>query len=167
MKNIAMRIALAACACALGAATLSGCMGATQAASEEEQAQAANRQYMSQVNQIMMDVDGALEDFSAAVQADDLVAMRSAFSEAGKSIDSLEALEAPEALAELQTGYAEGCAQLETALSGYVQLYTDIENAGGSIDEGAYASRLAEIQSAYDDGVSKLEAADQTAANMK
>lgn len=169
MRNKAMRVSLAVCAGALCAAALTGCMGTgtQQAMNEQAQAQSANRQYMSQVNQIMMDVDDALSDFSAALEAGDLVAMRSALSEAGRDIDSLEGLEAPEALADLQTGYAEGCAQLETALNDYVQLYTDAQNAGGTMDSGAYASRLAEIQTAYDEGIQKLSDTDQAAAEME
>lgn len=167
MKNRWARGAAAVCAAALYVTMLAGCMGGQQTMSEEAQAQAANRQYMSQVNQIMTDLDATLTDFSSAVQAGDVVTMRSALTEASRSIDSLEELSAPEALADIQTAYTEGCTQLETALNDYVQLYTDVENAGGSMESGAYQSRLTEIQQSYDEGVQKLANADELAAGKE
>ena len=167
MNKQLKRIALVVCAAAFSLTALSGCAGQSQAQSEAEQAQAANRQYMSQVNQIMIDIDDALEEFAVAVESGDVPAMRSAANEAGRSVDSLASLEAPEALAELQTDYSEGAAQLDDALDAYIQLYSDIENAGATFDSAAYAERLAEVQQSYDAGIERLEAADEKAAAMK
>lgn len=165
MKTKAMRIVSVVCA-ALFALALAGC-SASSAPSEQEQAQQANRQYMSQVNQYMMDIQTNLDDFSSAVEAGDLVAMRSALTDASRSIDGIEGLEAPEALADLQTGYRDGCVQLEAALNDYVSLFTEIENAGGTVDSGTYQERIASIQQEYDDGVQKLSDADAKAAEME
>ena len=167
MNKQLRRIALVVCAAALSLTALAGCGGQSQAQSEAEQAQAANRQYMSQVNQIMIDIEGALDDFAIAVESGDLSAMRSSVTEAGRSIDSLVALEAPEALSELQTDYAEGATQLDSALDAYIQLYTDVENTGGTMDSATFADRLAEVQQSYDAGVDRLAAADEKAAAMK
>lgn len=167
MNHRALRIALAACAATLSLSLMAGCAGGQQAMSEEAQAQANNRNYMSQVNQVMLTVEDHLADFSAAVSADDLSAMRSAASQASRALASLQTIEAPEALADLQASYVSGCSQLQTALDQYIDLYTDVENAGGSIDGAEYGARLAEIQQSYDAGIQELTAADEAAAGKE
>lgn len=167
MNHRTVRVALAACAAALSLTMMAGCMGGQQTMSEEAQAQANNRNYMSQVNQVMLTVEDCLEDFSSAVAADDLAAMRSAATQASRALASLETIEAPEALADLQAHYVSGCNQLQSSLDQYMELFTEVENAGGSIDGAAYSARLSEIQQSYDAGIQELSAADETAAGME
>lgn len=150
---------------ALGALALPGC-SATPAPDAEAQAQAENRQYMTQVNQAMEDLSERLSSFNEAVSRGDVVTMRGAAEEASKAIASLESLEAPEALSGIRQGYVDGCNALKGALDSYVSLYAEIESATeeAPFDYSAYADRIQEIQSLYDEGIAKLEEADGAAA---
>lgn len=144
---------------ALGA--LAGCATAQQ--SPEEQQQAANRQYMSQVNQVMDDLASRLEEFSSAVASSDAVSMRTHADSAYRVIDSLEELEAPEALQDIKTAYVESCAILEDALNSYITLYSEAD----TLDAATYEQRLAEVQARYDEGVAKMKEADELAAGKE
>ena len=142
-------------------AALSGCMAQNTANPE----QTANRQYMSQVNQTMEDLKSRLEGFNQAVSNDDLVGMKTQADNAFKAIDDLNALEPPEELKDIQTAYVDGCNDLKEALSGYVDLFTEIENATEEepFDYSTYDSRLKEIQDTYSSGIEHLEEADAKA----
>ena len=124
-----------------------------------------NRAYMSQVNQAMGDLEESLSAFADAVAGNDLAGMRSHASSAGKIIDKIAALEAPEDLADVQAGYVEGTNQLRKALQDYVTLYTDVESAteDSPFDWSTYDKRLADIQKEYDAGIEALKAADAAA----
>lgn len=164
MKRRTIRVIACLCACALGMFALAGCQP-SERSNPEAEAQAANRAYMSQVNQLMDDIDASLEQFSAAVSAHDLTEMRAKAMAASKSIDELAALEAPEGLSEVQEDYAQGCSLLRDALNAYIQLFTDVENAE-SVDAASYQERLAAIQDSYSQGIQKLSDADEKAAAL-
>lgn len=162
-KNFVSCIAAVALAGALSLTALAGCMQQTTAVNEEQE---ANRAYMAQVNQKMDALADKLDSFSDAVSRNDLVSMRTQADQAFKLIDEVSAIEAPEVLSEVKTGYVEGCAALEDALSSYIDLYTDAETADGGFDGSAYDERLASIQKLYDEGVAKLEEADEKASEL-
>lgn len=154
------RCACMAVASAVVVATLAGCMSTAAPANEE---QTANRQYMAAVNQSMDDLAAKLSSFEDAVARGDVVTMRTQVEKAFKEIDDLEAIEAPEVLADVKAGYVEGCTLLETALSDYVDLYTQLDGGAIAPDSAEYADALAAIQAAYDAGIDKLEETDKAA----
>ena len=153
-------------AAAMGLGTLAGCSPQNTAASQQ---QSANRQYMSQVNQVMDDLESALGSFTDAVSRDDVVGMQTQAENALATLDDLAAIEAPEELADVHQGYQEGSETLRTALSDYVTLYTEISSATADnpFDWSTYDERLADIQKAYDEGIEKLAAADELAAGKE
>ncbi len=159
------RIVLALCAGVMMIAFFGGCAQQTSVASEE---QAANRQYMSSVNTSIDELSDRLGGFEDAVSRGDTVAMRTQADNAFKVLDSLASLEAPEALKDVQTGYVDGCNALKDALNSYIALYTEIDSATEEhpFDYSTYNDRLKEIQDKYNDGLSRLEAADQKAAEL-
>lgn len=162
----ALKLASAACAAALAFAALTGCTANQE--SEEQQAQAQNRHYMTQVNQTLDDLNEQLDGFVDAVSRTDLVTMRTQADNAFKTIDELGSIEAPEALAEVKTSYVDGCNALKDALNAYVQLFTDIESATDAqpFDYSTYDQRLQEIQNLYDQGIEKLQEGDEQATNL-
>lgn len=164
--NIA-RIASALAACALCASLLGGCM--VQAANPEATRGEENRQYMAQVNQIVDDLELQLESFKDAVSSDDLAAMKIEANGAFRLVDGLSALEPTEDMKAVHEAYTQGCADLENALSLYLELYTDIANATeeSPFDYSEYDERLAEIQEAYDSGIEQLKAGDDAVASMQ
>lgn len=151
----------------LAGAALCGCMGAPSSALTEEQA--SNRQFMAQVNQTMVDFQERLDGFNDAVSAGDLVGMRTQAESAFRILDSLEKLEAPDALADVKQGYVEGCGAMRAALSDYIDLYGDMESAteADPFDWGTYDDRLAEVKQSYEDGLAKLQEADEAAASKE
>lgn len=162
----ALKLASTACAAAFAFAAFTGCTANQE--SEEQQAQAQNRHYMTQVNQTLDDLDEQLDGFVDAVSRTDLVTMRTQADNAFKTIDELGSIEAPEALAEVKTSYVDGCNTLKDALNAYVQLYTDIESATDAqpFDYSTYDQRLQEIQDLYDQGIEKLQEGDEKATNL-
>ena len=153
-------------ACAVSALIVFALAGCTQQNSAQSDQQNENRQYMTQVNQKMEDLNTRLTSFTDAVSRGDVVTMRTQADNAYKVIDDLSDLDAPDALADVKTGYVDGCNELKTALDSYIALYTEIENATDAqpFDYSTYDSRLADIQNAYNDGIDKLKAADDAAA---
>lgn len=164
-RTTIVRVITLALGAALAAVALSACMSQTDTASEEQE---ANRQYMAQVNQAMADLSDKLEGFTDAVVRGDVVTMRTQADNALKVLDDLEALEAPEVLADIKAGYVDGCASLREALKAYVDLYTEIASASDdqSFDFSSYGTRLKEIQAAYDEGIAKLQETDALAAEL-
>lgn len=148
---------------ALLALALSGCAQQTTAQNEQQN---ENRQYMTQVNQEMEELNTRLTSFTDAVSRGDVVTMRTQADDAFKVIDELSAADAPDALSDVKTGYVDGCNKLKDALNAYIALYTEIESATDAqpFDYSTYDARLAEIQSAYNDGIDQLKAADDAAA---
>ena len=159
------RAAVIACACMMVIGALVGCTAQNSAESEQ---QAENRHYMSTVNTTVDELSTRLESFEDAVSRGDVVTMRTQADNAFKTIDALAAIEAPEALAEIQKGYTEGSAALKDALNAYVALFTEIESATDEhpFDFSTYDERIKAIQDQYNDGVAKLEAADKKATEL-
>lgn len=164
-KTIAKAIAVCVAA-ALGTAALFGCSAAGSGASQQQN---GNRQYMSQVNQVMDDLEIALANFNDAVSRDDVVGMQTQSNNALSMLDDLAGIEAPEDLADVKNGYEQGSDLLRTALNDYVALYTEIASAtdGQPFDWSGYDARLAEIQKNYDEGIAKLKEADELAASKE
>lgn len=165
--SILSRIAGAACALALAASALvfAGCAQQSSTANDQS---SASRQYMTQVNQKMDDLTDRLSGFSDAVARGDIVTMRTQADNAFKAIDELSAIEAPDALKDVQESYVEGCSSLRDALSAYIDLYSEIDGSSNSssFDYSTYADRLSAIQDQYNQGIDKLKEAD-TAASEK
>lgn len=133
-------------------AVLSGC-----AAQEETTDVAAeNRAYMSQANNIAMQLDEDLEPFTEAVADGDIVSMEQAASNVYRDIETFKALEAPDDMSEIHAEYSAGCDDLKEALQSYIALYQEAD--GMEADE--INESLATIQEKYDDGISHLQAAD-------
>ena len=162
ISKVSLR-AIVAVATALLAMSLMGCMPTNSA---ESDAQAANRQYMASVNQCMDSISEKLASFEDAVARGDVVTMKTQADKAFKEIDDLEAVEAPEVLADVKAGYVEGCRLLEDALSSYVDLFTQVDSGAVAADSAEYASAIAGIQATYDEGISKLEATDKLALGL-
>ena len=155
--------AVVAATLAIGA--LAGCTGQTAGSEQQD----VNRQYLSQVNQVMDDLETSLASFTDAVSRNDVVGMQTQAENALSKLDSLDSIEAPEELSEVQQSYQDGTAQLREALSSYVALYTEISSATESqpFDWSTYDARLAEIQDKYDAGIDALEAGDKAAAEVE
>lgn len=164
-KTITKAIALCM-AVALGSVALFGCSAAGSGTSQQQN---GNRQYMSQVNQVMDDLEIALANFNDAVSRDDVVGMQTQSDNALSTLDDLAGIEAPEDLADVKSGYEQGSDLLRSALNDYVALYTEIASATDDqpFDWSSYDARLAEIQKNYDEGIAKLKEADELAASKE
>ncbi len=160
-------VTVLAVAVAMSMVVLSGCT-TSQSSDQATEQQTANRQYMTQVNQIMEDLSDGLDEFADAVARGDVVTMRTQADNAYDALDDLSALEAPEDLADIQTSYVEGCDGLKEALNAYVDLYAEIASATDDqpFDYSTYEERLAAIQEQYDEGIAKLQAGDEAAAAL-
>ena len=148
--------------------SMAGC-SSFQQNSPEAEAQAANRQYMSQVNQITDELTENLAAFDTAVSDNDPVAMRLQADNAFKTLDSLSSLEAPDVLKDVQAGYVEGASKLGEALNSYIDLYTNLGGAnaeGTAVNAASYNEQLAAIQQAYNDGIAKLQETDKQATEL-
>ena len=162
-KGILSKLVAIACVFAI-AGILAGCAsGAATSATEEEQ---ANRAYMSRVNESMIKLDGELDGFIDAVKRGDIVNMRSQADNAYKVLDELEAIEAPDALSDVQKDYVGGSAKLREALDEYIDLYAEITAKGDGFDWTAYEKRIADIQKTYDEGVALMKSADQAMSGI-
>lgn len=145
---------------------LSACTGT---AGNDEKAEMTNSEYMSQVNRVMEDLSTKLETFNTAVAGNDLVGMKTQADRAFKAIDDLEAIEVPEALKDVQKNYVDGCRDLQTALSDYISLHSDITTATEAepFDYTTYNDRLEKIQKTYEAGIEKLKEADKKATEIE
>ena len=139
-----------------------GC--ASQSGSALNDEQKANRAYMSQVNETMVELDAGLDSFVDAVSRGDIVNMRTQADDAYKMLDKLEGIEAPEALADVHKSYVDGTAKLRQALDGYIALYTEAAQSNSNFDWDTYADRIKEVQTLYDEGVAALEEGDKKAS---
>lgn len=148
-------------------AALAGCV--PQGNNEAAQQGAANRAYMTKVNQIMEDLQSKLEGFTDAVSRGDVVNMRMEADTAFKAIDELGKLEAPDDLKDIESEYKAGANDLKDALNGYIELYTEIESATEAqpFDYSTYDERLKDIKQKYDDGIGKLQSGDNKATEKK
>lgn len=160
MAKLSIKVqALLLCAAVATALVFAGC--APAGPTEAEQAQQANRAYMSQVNQLMEELNGTLDGFVDAVAHDDSAAMDVAAGNAKRVIDKLSALEPPEIFKDVQEQYAGATQKLSAALDDYIALYAEAKKA----PEADYSARLAEVQKAYDEGIAALKAADDAVAS--
>lgn len=158
--KIARMAAIALAACAL--AVCAGC--ASQIATEEEVGNTAS-QYMVSLNDASAELKAELTEFAEAAAGQRISTMQAKAEEAYATLDEMAALEAPEALSELKEKYADAAAQLKEALSGYIELYTEVlDTQLSSIDMSAYAEKLESIQRLYDSALNALEEADVMAA---
>lgn len=159
MNRIVLKLGTFACALALAVGALAGC---TTPSAVVDSSQQANRSFMSQVSGIMDTLGTDLDSFTDAVSRNDVVNMRTQADNAYKALDELDALEAPDELADVKQQYVDGAAKLREALDAYIALYAEID--AGTLDQSAYGSRLAEVQALYDEGVDLLKQADEAAA---
>ena len=160
-KRIAAKLGVFACVAALACCMLAGCMnGGMNAATSEQQ---ANRAYMSQVNESMTKLQDSLKQFTDAVSRGDVVSMRTQADNAYKALDKLTALEAPDALADVQEKYQSGTDKLREALDSYITLYTEMN--GESFDMATYDKRVSDVQKLYDEGVDLMQEGDKLAAD--
>ena len=158
MKHFNVKVAICLCAMVLAAGLAAGCAQTATVNSEQQE----NRAYMSQVNEVMAQLDDELDSFVDAVSRGDVVNMRTQADNAYQVLDKLASIEAPEALADVQQDYADGTKKLREALDSYIKLYSDVDSK--SFDQSTYKSRIKDIQSLYDEGVAALKKGDEAAA---
>ena len=144
-------------------AALAGCASQESAATKQ---QSENRQYMTQVNQTMEDLQSRLDGFTDAVSRGDLVGMRTQADNAYKALDELGKLNVPDDLKDIQQEYVDGTNKLKDALNAYIELYTEIDSATEAqpFDYSTYDQRIADIKSQYDEGIGKLQSGDNKAS---
>lgn len=160
-QTVAKKIGLAASAAML-AVVLGGCAPSTSTSATE--AQQANRAYMSQVNETMVELDESLGGFVDAVSRGDVVNMRTQADNAYKVLDKLAGIKAPDEMKGIRDNYVDGTTKLRTALDEYIDLFTKVSESDGLFDEETFNARVAEIQSHYDEGVAALQKGDEAAA---
>lgn len=158
MKQVITKWTACLCMLVLAVGIMAGCAQNNQMNSEQQ----ANRTYMSQVNEIIDQLNGDLDSFVDAVSRGDIVNMRTQADNAYKTLDKLAALEAPEALTDVQGYYTDGTKKMRDALDAYINLYTELE--AGSFDQSTYSKRIADVQKLYDEGVETLKKGDEAAA---
>lgn len=163
IRTSILKLCALACVVVLACGLLAGC--ANTAANNANSEQQANRAYMSQVNEIMEQLDSGLDSFIDAVSRGDVVNMRTQADNAFQILDKLNDLEVPEELSDVHEKYVEGADKLRGALDGYISLYTDM--SGASFDQSTYDDRIAQIQKLYDDGVALMQEADEAAAGKE
>ena len=153
---------------------LAGCLafllvGCAQQASDADanDSVAANRQYMSSVNQAVAELSDRLQGFEDAVSRRDPITMRTQADDAFKVLDVLSTMEVPDDMKELNEGYVQACEMLEEALSSYIDLYSDISASRGGSDAQSIQEQIDQIQSKYDEGIDLLEATDKKATELQ
>lgn len=162
IRTKTLKFAAFASALVLACGLLAGCANqAMNAAASEQQ---AKRAYMSQVNEIMMQLDDSLGLFVDAVSRADIVNMHTQAENAYQALDKLDALDAPDALIDVQEKYQDGTAKLRQSLDDYIALYTEM--SGDTLDMATYDKRIADIQKLYDEGVALMEEGDKAAADQ-
>lgn len=163
-KGIMTKLVVALCACAV-AGMLAACSMGPAASSASKSPEQLNRAYMSQVNESMAKLQDSLGQFTDAVSRGDVVSMRTEADNAYKVLDGLEAIEAPEDMADIREQYLKGTKAMREALDSYIELYTEASAAGGSYSWADHETRVKKVQSLYDDAVKQLKAADEAVAS--
>ena len=166
IKRAAAAFVAAAFACSL---MLTGCTQPLgQASTEQEEAGPTSRSFMAQMNETSNLLSEKMASFADAVSREELVSMKLQADAAFGVISQMEAIEAPEELADLKQQYVNGCTQLKDVLSGYLDLYSEIEasTTRNPFDYDGYPDRIAGLQASYDAAVQALESADKSAAEM-
>lgn len=151
--------------CVALAGVLAGCSsnGAASPSSSSDSA-SANREYMSNANTIIGQLQDNLNDFSDAVANDDLVSMKTAAKKASKSIDDFKKLQPTDTLKSVHQEYTKGCDELKEALDEYIDLYSDQKKS--KLSSAEYKSRLKKIQDKYDSGINHLKEGDKQATSL-
>ncbi len=160
-RKTAIRFITALCASVIALTALAGCTAQDTSASQQSE----NRQYMTQVNQVMEDLQSKLDNFTDAVSRGDVVSMRTQADNAFKAIDGLNSLSVPDDLKDIQQEYVDGTSDLKTALNNYIDLYTEIDSATEAepFDWSTYDQRISDIKALYDEGIGKLQSGDNKA----
>lgn len=157
------RVAFAAAIVLACALMLSGCASNAQQANDP---QTLNRQYMSNVNQIMDEIDAQMTEFSTIVKEGEVVSLSTQLAAINNSVDKLKALSVPDEMKDIQSDYLKGTEELQTAFAAYVDLYEDVKAPeNGTFDFATYGDRLNDVKSHYEAGIQALESADQKAAD--
>lgn len=161
-RKTAIRFISVLCASVIALVALAGCATQDTAASQQ---QSENREYMTQVNQVMEDLQGKLESFTDAVSRGDVVGMRTQADNAFKAIDGLGGLSVPDDLKDVQQEYVDGTGDLKKALNDYIELFTEIDSATEAqpFEWSTYDQRISDIKALYDEGIGKLQSGDNKA----
>ena len=123
-----------------------------------------NREYMASVSQITENLNTELDAFVDAAAEGDVPAMKIASDRAEKQMQKIQDLKAPKDMKQAHKEYTAGLTDLDSALDGYIDLYSQI-NAGSIKDVDAKAS-LADIQKTYDSGIKHLSAGDELTVKL-
>lgn len=161
-----VRVVALACALCLSAVLMASCSSAQDAPKDPAQ---LNREYMSSVNRISLEAADDLEGFSEASTQGDLAAMRLAAADASKTLEKISALQAPEDLAEVHKEYEAGVADLNQALSEYLDIYARIQDAGETVAPEiavGFEAELKEVKKRYESGIAHISKADTMVADM-
>lgn len=164
MTSVSMRLAgfvsAFAIACAL---LLSGC---ASNATDQNDPQTLNRQYMANVNQIMEEIDAEMTEFATIIKDGEVVSLSTQLANINNSVDKLKALSVPDAMKDIQSDYLKGTEELQTAFAAYVDLYEDVKAPeNGKFDFATYGDRLNDVRTHYEAGIEALQSADQKAAD--
>ena len=157
IRNQIMRlgkVCVLVCALSLSVVLMMGCAAGEKAKTPAE----LNRAYMASVSQSIEDLGTELDSFVDAVGENDLAAMKIASERAGKAMEAVKNLTAPEAMTDVHSEYCAGIDALQSALSSYVDLYTQVE--AGSISASDLKAQLSSVQKVYEDGIKHLEKGD-------
>lgn len=114
--------------------------------------------YVAQVNQVANALGVDLTTFSAALASGDMDQIRAAVDTVTKDLETLKAIEATGATAEVKEKYDAGCEALLDALNQYLALF---ESQAPVSDEAMQAA-----QQRYIEGVNLLTEADKAAAEL-
>ena len=166
-KNTITRVGILVVITIVMAAVLSSCIpqiGET----EEEKAQKAHREYMSQVNRLLDSLTLELDAFGDAVAEENAAKMNSHTDKVKAIIVELRAIKAPEGLAVVHNEYVTGCDELREALEAYVTLYTALNSATEEepFDYATFNEELQKVKKKYDSGIKHLETGDAKALEM-
>lgn len=162
IKINALRVLAVACVACLSLTLLSGC-AATEPKKDDAQ---LNREYMSSVNRISAEAAEDLAGFGEAAAEGDLAAMRLAAADASKTLEKIADLNVPKPLADVHSEYTEGAADLDEALTKYIDLYARVQNAGVSLSDETVEAEVAEVNALYESGIEHLSAADEMVAKL-
>ncbi len=165
-RTKAILASICAAALALAMLSMTGCAQPMQ--SQDETPVVTPSDYMVSLNASAEDLKSVLTEFSEAAANDDVFTMQTKADEASAVLDSMSELEAPEAMSEVKSKYGEAVSTLKGALSDYLELYLELDDAqhgGSAFDYSTYDNRLEAIQKQYDKGLNQLEDADKLASD--
>jgi flagellar basal body-associated protein FliL len=162
-KKLLAIVAMVFCVALMG--VLAGCGSTDQAASSSSSDGAsANREYMSNANTIIEQLQDNLNDFSDAVSDDNLVSMKAAAKKAYQNIDSFKQLKPTDTLKPVHNEYVKGCDDLKDALEQYIDLFSDQKKS--KLTDQQYKDRLKKIQDKYNSGMDHLKEGDKKATSL-